>query len=775
MQKIEQKSSKNYKKRHLIVILSVVMVLLASVSIITPFLFTYNKNADATTTRADATIGNLYNVDGTLNKVNAGKLLSKLKYSTNMGDSSGITAPNIATRTGASGSFVFEMGYFVDKDGNMDTGKPLTWQAVYLRNGYLTIWLNNSYTTGYFNCEATGSSYSIPSWLVGYAGYTYSQYANGLYYGSLIRDVTKGIASKLASKHVAWNAYIRSPMEMEAESNTSWQSSQSATFYTTNSTSYISKNNSMKNGTTYDITGDKLWIPSHYEINNKSTSSTSSTNGLWGLTSTSELKDNSTMAYDGTTITSGYSWTRSYESSWTACVIVNMAGSCYSGVNVYQYNSKAFGYRPACHLWLDYLATDIGYDTTYSVTASVNSGSSSKMSLDKTSGSYISVNGEGTPLTFKYTSNTNYTVNKITINGTAITIGQAKQADYLFGVGTEYKCFRSGREVYVIVTRLWQNLTIIGYADYDFVVTPACSDLTIENANCSTNGSTMDARVVVKYNWSKNIRFKLDGSAWTNLSGESGQGTISGVTYVFNADFTYKFVMIEFSGLSVATHSMEVDYYTAPVIDTASSVSVSVSGGSATINKKSDSDGNVQVVVTPASNLYVYSMTIEDLTYNIEYYKAEVYGAGYATTLQYVAKSQNNSFVILAENVYGDFSINLLLSSTIPTLKNPPSSSGSKITGSVVTAGIGGEARIVGNDIVTAEETDTVSYIAVAYSGYKFVKWVDIADEDTALGDKPNLVLNKEDAEGKIIKAVFSPITSENTNSDINDNTSGVI
>ena len=769
MQNFKQKTENTSNKKKLIFVLCCVVAFVCGM-VATPLLilYTQNKNVDATTTRADATIGNLYNIDGSLNKVNAGKLLSKLKYSTDMGDKNGITGPKIATRAGTSGSFVFEMGYFVDQNGNMDTGKPLTWQAVYLRNGYLTIWLNNSYTTGYFNYSTTGST--ISDHLVGFAGYTTSQYKFAYYYNSLIRDVVKGINAKIASRHTAWNAYIRSPMEMEAESGVSWQSSQpDPKFY---NTSYTSKWNSMKSGSTYDITGDKMWIPSHYELFSTNTSSASTTSGFWGVNSATERKDNSTMAYDGTTIDKQYSWTRSATSysGGDFYMVINANGTIDGDYSSHYYYEKFYGYRPACHLWLDYLATDIGYDTTYSITASVDSGSTSILSLDKTSGSFISVNNDGDPVTFKFTASTNYTVSKITINGVAITIGQAKQYDYLMGVGTEYKCFRSGQEVYVIVSRLWQNLTIVGYADYDFVVTPANADLTIANATCTTNGSTMNARVVIAYNWSKNIRFKLDGSEWVNLQGEMSQGTVGSVTYVHNSDYQYKFVMIDFSNLSVGTHSMEVDYYTASVPEV-SSVTVNVNGGSATVTKKEDSDNNVSIVVVPATGYYVNTMTIEGMDYPIAYYKEEVYGAGTATTIQYVAKSQNNSFVILIENVYQDFAINLLLTNVAPTLKNPPLGGGTTITGSVVTATAGGEARIVGNDMSTDEGVNTVTYVAVAYTGYTFSHWVDIADENTPLSNSASMTLSREDAEGKIIKAVFVKTSNQNTNGEVDNST----
>ena len=60
--------------------------------------------------------------------------------------------------------------------------------------------------------------------------------------------------------------------------------------------------------------------------------------------------------------------------------------------------------------------------------------------------------------------------------------------------------------------------------------------------------------------------------------------------------------------------------------------------------------------------------------------------------------------------------------------------------------------------------------MAVAYSGYSFVNWID-ATSGEVLGNNLNLVLTSEDAEGKIIKAVFTSKTSETTTNSQTGNT----
>ncbi len=277
------------------------------------YLIVYHlNNANATTQSADATIGNLFNTDGSLNAENVSKFLTKLQY-TSITSSTTLTSSQIASRTGNSGSFVFQMGYYVDPNGTINASKPIIWQATYLRNGYLTIWMANSYTSEYFNNGTSSNS----GWKTSSNNYS----KTGNYSNSLIREVTKNIYSKLAGKFTTLNAIIKSPSEAGA----TWQATQQNAYYS--STSYWSITNGMRtnansgsgkananpNGWSWDssVYSDKFWLPSHVEIfNTPDQTGAYNDRGLWGITSANDRKDTSSTALDGKS-TSQYCWLRS--------------------------------------------------------------------------------------------------------------------------------------------------------------------------------------------------------------------------------------------------------------------------------------------------------------------------------------------------------------------------------------------------------------------------------------------------------------------------------
>ena len=145
------------KARLISIIIAVVFIFSVLAGTVAYFVINHLNNANATTQSADDTIGNLFNTDGSLNAENVGKFLTKLQY-TSITSSTTLTSPQIASRTGSSGSFVFQMGYYVDPNGTKNSSIPITWQATYLRNSYLTIWMANSYTVDYYNNGSNSNS-----------------------------------------------------------------------------------------------------------------------------------------------------------------------------------------------------------------------------------------------------------------------------------------------------------------------------------------------------------------------------------------------------------------------------------------------------------------------------------------------------------------------------------------------------------------------------------------------------------------------------------------
>ena len=266
---------------------------------------TLSQNIYNTTTGSDGKL--TVNVDA----VNA--LLNAINYNSYTASDTGYKAHDIATRTGGtSGNTIkFAMGYFVDENNVLHTDIPLYWQVVYLRNGYLTIWLDRAYTVSLFNAQGTSGSSG------GYINATtspfiVSQYTtrpsthgyNGNYSYSTLRDVTNRIFTLLNGKLSGFsgtNGLIVSPSDAGA----TWQATQGNSYYS--GTSYWAITNGLESNTVgnnggrqdktdrnpYDWTwntsdspyDDEFWIPSHYEVFNIDKSSTASTeNGLWGLT-----------------------------------------------------------------------------------------------------------------------------------------------------------------------------------------------------------------------------------------------------------------------------------------------------------------------------------------------------------------------------------------------------------------------------------------------------------------------------------------------------------
>ena len=299
-----------------------------------------SQNIYNTTTGSDGKL--TVNVDA----VNA--LLNAINYNSYTASDTGYKAHDIATRTGGTtgNAIKFAMGYFVDENNVPHTDIPLYWQAVYLRNGYLTIWLDKSYTVSLFNSSQTSSGTGggyINSNTSPFATYTTrpSTHAyNGNYSYSTLRDVTNRIFTLLNDKLSGFsgtNGLIVSP----SDANATWQATQGNSYYS--GTSYWAITNGLESNTVgnnggwqdktdrtpYDWTwntsdstyDDEFWIPSHYEVFNIDTSSTASTeNGLWGLTAddrgygdgaNSTSTSNTSYCYDGSVYNSS-SWVYPY-------------------------------------------------------------------------------------------------------------------------------------------------------------------------------------------------------------------------------------------------------------------------------------------------------------------------------------------------------------------------------------------------------------------------------------------------------------------------------
>ena len=201
------------------------------------------------------------------------------------------------------------------------------------------------------------------------------------------------------------------------------------------------------------------------------------------------------------------------------------------------------------------------------------------------------------------------------------------------------------------------------------------------------------------------------------------------------------------------------------VTATSVGVNASVAGGSGTIESYREGDV-LYVIAHPATGQYVNTITIDNATITPTYYKAQIYGAGNAINVRYTAMDASNLFVLEFEKLFASTTVVFNLSTVLPDYEVPPTVNGGGgvgIVGTVAAATSGGEVRMVGNDIANGADTDTVTFIAVAYSGYRFVGWVNANDEDESFGNSDTISLTKEQVNGKVIKAVFEKTDTEYT------------
>ena len=93
---------------------------------------------------------------------------------------------------------------------------------------------------------------------------------------------------------------------------------------------------------------------------------------------------------------------------------------------------------------------------------------------------------------------------------------------------------------------------------------------------------------------------------------------------------------------------------------------------------------------------------------------------------------------------------------------------GGAMTGTVVTANSGGEARMVGFDYNSTIDGETLTFIAVNYTGYKFAGWQ--VDGEILEGYGISAKIPYELVKDKVVTAVFEPIDSQNSNGQTDNN-----
>ena len=188
-------------------------------------------------------------------------------------------------------------------------------------------------------------------------------------------------------------------------------------------------------------------------------------------------------------------------------------------------------------------------------------------------------------------------------------------------------------------------------------------------------------------------------------------------------------------------------------------VTVTISGDiQCDIQKTVDSDAFI--VVTPPTSNYVSSITIDGKVFPIQYYHANVYGAGEAHLISYTVRDTSNTFSIYFENLFGSSTLEISLVNVKPTYQNPPLG-GASVEGVATQATVGGETRVTGVD--TASANATVHLSAISYAGYVFTGWTASDGTDlSAYGSSADIPYSL--IEGKIITANFTSTSNSSAN-----------
>ena len=281
------------KTRLICLIVAVVFALGALVGTGTYLIINHLNNANASTSTSYITTTNLFNTNGTINTTAAKTLLNTVGYYNHDATTTAYKAHQIRTRNNSSSynsdaTIIFPMGYY----NGTTTSKPIYWQATYLYNNYLTIWMVKGYTNNYWNSSNVNVSYST------YASSTIQNYLDNTLWPTFTQN-SRVLQSIFATSGTVGYQSSGSESLSYSDSDTSyWYSS-----------SYKSKFDNLASSVR---SSSYLWLPSFGEVfNNTSSSYTSNTStytGQWGLNST-DRAFNATN-YDGSD-SYDYCWLRS--------------------------------------------------------------------------------------------------------------------------------------------------------------------------------------------------------------------------------------------------------------------------------------------------------------------------------------------------------------------------------------------------------------------------------------------------------------------------------
>ena len=274
------------KARLVSIIIAVVFMFGALAGTGTYLIVNHINNTNATTENNYLLTTNLFNTNGTINTTAAQSLLNALNYSKDTATVTGYSAHQILSRNNSSSyngdrTIIFPMGYT-----SGTSGSNIYWQATYLYNNYLTIWMTKCYNNSTWNSSSVTVSYNS-------------------YASSTIQSSLNTLFNTLTQSKSALQSIFATPATVGYQELKSGTTNDTSYWYNSSYTSKFDNMSSTVGNSRY------FWLPSFGEVFNNTpnefVNDDANYTGLWGLNQT-DRAFNSSNYNSGST---DYCWLRS--------------------------------------------------------------------------------------------------------------------------------------------------------------------------------------------------------------------------------------------------------------------------------------------------------------------------------------------------------------------------------------------------------------------------------------------------------------------------------
>ncbi len=178
---------------------------------------------------------------------------------------------------------------------------------------------------------------------------------------------------------------------------------------------------------------------------------------------------------------------------------------------------------------------------------------------------------------------------------------------------------------------------------------------------------------------------------------------------------------------------------------------------------------NTSLTIAPASGHKVASFSFDNTTWhNVDSVKKNLANTSLAAAVIYYANENSNEIVFEFKGISTSSPISFYLQTTAGAYSGLKNSTGS-VKGVAVQATFGGVVHMVGEDIDTLEDDDTITLAAdIVQVGYGFKHWK--TSDGRVLSTAQSVKLKKSLINDTVVIAVFELVSSSNVNLEV-DNT----